>query len=175
MRLLGACMLSAATNSMRSSSNNRTSIICPLPRTHSLHPSLRDPVDPPPCPQAVMEVDQEKVRLEAEAEELAEAEMTPEVEARLVSKMWSSRQSNRTGSSSSSSRGTLCHSMRQCTCTCILIRVLKSRSKACKQLCMASVLSQACCCHWHNCYVMLYIDNHPVCCVLACVPVCLPG
>jgi hypothetical protein len=35
--------------------------------------------------QAVMEVDQEKVRLEAEAEELAEAEMTPEVEARLVS------------------------------------------------------------------------------------------
>jgi hypothetical protein len=32
-----------------------------------------------------MEVDQEKVRLEAEAEELAEAEMTPEVEARLVS------------------------------------------------------------------------------------------
>jgi hypothetical protein len=31
-----------------------------------------------------MEVDQEKVRLEAEAEELAEAEMTPEVEARLV-------------------------------------------------------------------------------------------
>eukprot|EP00882_Tetradesmus_deserticola_P023114 GHRQ01025149.1.p1 GENE.GHRQ01025149.1~~GHRQ01025149.1.p1 ORF type:complete len:310 (+),score=165.26 GHRQ01025149.1:197-1126(+) len=33
---------------------------------------------------AVMEVDQEKVRLEAEAEELAEAEMTPEVEARLA-------------------------------------------------------------------------------------------
>jgi hypothetical protein len=32
-----------------------------------------------------MEVDQEKVRLEAEAEELAEVEMTPEVEARLVS------------------------------------------------------------------------------------------
>jgi hypothetical protein len=32
-----------------------------------------------------MEVDQEKVRLEAEAEELADAEMTPEVEARLVS------------------------------------------------------------------------------------------
>lgn len=31
-----------------------------------------------------MEVDQEKVRLEAEAEELAEAEMTPDVEARLV-------------------------------------------------------------------------------------------
>lgn len=34
-----------------------------------------------------MEVDQEKVRLEAEAEELAEAEMTPEVEARLVSEV----------------------------------------------------------------------------------------
>jgi hypothetical protein len=34
-----------------------------------------------------MEVDQEKVRLEAEAEELAEAEMTPEVEARLVRPM----------------------------------------------------------------------------------------
>jgi hypothetical protein len=44
-----------------------------------------------------MEVDQEKVRLEAEAEELAEAEMTPEVEARLVS-------SARWHSSSSSSR-----------------------------------------------------------------------
>lgn len=32
-----------------------------------------------------MEADQAKVRLEAEAEVLAEAEMTPEVEARLVS------------------------------------------------------------------------------------------
>lgn len=32
-----------------------------------------------------MEVDQEKVRLEKEAEELADQEMTPEVEARLVS------------------------------------------------------------------------------------------
>lgn len=35
--------------------------------------------------QAVMEVDQEKVRLEAESEMLADQEMTPEVEARLVS------------------------------------------------------------------------------------------
>eukprot|EP00775_Hariotina_reticulata_P008963 gene8963-9138_t len=34
--------------------------------------------------QAVMEVDQEKVRLEREAEELADQEMTPEVEARLA-------------------------------------------------------------------------------------------
>lgn len=34
--------------------------------------------------QAVMEADQEKLRLEAEAEVLAEEEMTPEVEARLV-------------------------------------------------------------------------------------------
>jgi hypothetical protein len=31
-----------------------------------------------------MEVDQEKIRLEQEAEELADQEMTPEVEARLV-------------------------------------------------------------------------------------------
>lgn len=31
-----------------------------------------------------MEADQEKLRLEAESEMLAEAEMTPEVEARLV-------------------------------------------------------------------------------------------
>eukprot|EP00879_Flechtneria_rotunda_P008146 GHRR01008533.1.p1 GENE.GHRR01008533.1~~GHRR01008533.1.p1 ORF type:complete len:634 (+),score=201.49 GHRR01008533.1:220-2121(+) len=34
--------------------------------------------------EAVMEVDQEKLRLEAEAEELADQEMTPEVEARLA-------------------------------------------------------------------------------------------
>jgi hypothetical protein len=44
-----------------------------------------------------MEVDQEKVRLEAEAEELAEAEMTPEVEARLVS--WQADSSSRDSSS----------------------------------------------------------------------------
>lgn len=37
-----------------------------------------------------MEVDQEKVRLEAEAEVLAEAEMTPEVEARLVRRLFGS-------------------------------------------------------------------------------------
>eukprot|EP00879_Flechtneria_rotunda_P024279 GHRR01025731.1.p1 GENE.GHRR01025731.1~~GHRR01025731.1.p1 ORF type:complete len:300 (+),score=99.52 GHRR01025731.1:220-1119(+) len=38
--------------------------------------------------EAVMEVDQEKLRLEAEAEELADQEMTPEVEARLVCRHW---------------------------------------------------------------------------------------